>query len=104
MSVIDAEAMALALVACLVPPLAKLNPHKPSQRMCMVPMLALMTWMAVGFAINDVTHIFMMIWRPWYTGGTGTAYLVSIFWPDCITAQMQAGRCHENECLECTSS
>jgi len=76
--VIDAQAMVMALAMCLVPPLAKLNRHKPSERMCMLPALALLAMMATGLAILDMFYMVFLTSRRWFVGGTGNADMVSM--------------------------
>jgi len=75
---IDAQAMVMALAMCLVPPLAKLNRHKPSERMCTLPVLALLAMMAIALAILDTAYMALLISRPWFVGGTGNADMVSM--------------------------
>ncbi|KAL0030049.1 hypothetical protein WJX79_003470 [Trebouxia sp. C0005] len=75
---IDGQAMIMALAMCLVPPLAKLNRHKPSERMCTLPVLALLAMMTIGLAAVDVGYMAFLISRPWFVGGTGTSDMVSM--------------------------
>ncbi len=70
--------MVMALAMCLVPPLAKLNRHKPSERMCTLPVLALLAMMAIALAILDTAYMALLISRPWFVGGTGNADMVSM--------------------------
>ncbi|DBA94075.1 TPA: hypothetical protein ACH3X1_001723 [Trebouxia sp. C0004] len=72
---IDAQAISLALAACLVPPLAKLNRQKPAERMCTVTALARIFWMAVALGALDMSYSMYLVTRPWFAGGTGTAYM-----------------------------
>ena len=74
---IDAQAMVMALAMCLVRPLAKLNRHKPSERMCTLPVLALLAMMAIGLALLDTGYMAFLIFRPWFVGGTGNSNKVS---------------------------
>jgi len=78
---IDAQAMTMALAACLVPPLARLNRHKPSDRMCTWRALALLALMAFGLAMLDLSYMALLLTRPWFKGGTGNAYKVSVAYP-----------------------
>ncbi|KAL0030094.1 hypothetical protein WJX79_006699 [Trebouxia sp. C0005] len=71
---IDAQAMCLALAACLVPPLPKLNRHKPAERMCIWTALARIFCMTVALGALDTSYTLYLVTRPWFTGGTGTAY------------------------------
>ncbi len=75
---IDAQAMVMALAMCLVPPLAKLNRHKPSERMCTLPVLALLAMMPTGLAILDTAYMAFLVSRPWFVGGTGNSNMVSM--------------------------
>ncbi|KAL0027251.1 hypothetical protein WJX77_006828 [Trebouxia sp. C0004] len=80
---IDAQAMVMALAMCLVPPLAKLNRHKPSERMCTLPVLALLAVMALALAILDTVYMALLISRPWFVGGTGNSNMnpvVTLAW------------------------
>ena len=74
---IDAQAMSFSLAACLVAPLAKLNRHKPADRMCTVPAMARIAMIAVALICLDISYTMYLVTRPWFTGGTGTAYMVS---------------------------
>ncbi|DBA71770.1 TPA: hypothetical protein ACH3X2_011036 [Trebouxia sp. C0005] len=84
---IDAQAMCLALAACLVPPLPKLNRHKPAERMCIWTALARIFCMTVALGALDTSYTLYLVTRPWFTGGTGTAYNVSAIW--CISCCKQ---------------
>ena len=68
--------MVMALTACLVPPLAYLNRHKPADRMCKTPALVMITTMAVGLQLLDVAYLAFMVSRPWWTGGNGHSHNV----------------------------
>jgi len=70
--------MVMALAMCLVPPLAKLNRHKPSERMCTLSALALLAMMATGLAILDMLFMVFLTSRRWFVGGTGNADMVSM--------------------------
>ena len=74
--VIDVQAMLIALMACLVPALPRLNKHKPEVHMCTLPAVAIIAMNAVGLLILDISYMALMLTRPWYNGGTGDAYLV----------------------------
>lgn len=69
--------MSFSLAACLVAPLAKLNRHKPAQRMCTVTALARIAVVAAALVCLDMSYTVYLVTRPWFTGGTGTAYMVS---------------------------
>lgn len=75
---IDVQAMTMALTACLVPPLARLNPHKPSGRMCTQASLTRIAAMALGLEVLDVSYMILLSTRPWFQGGTGNAYMVHV--------------------------
>ena len=75
---IDVQAMTMALTACLVPPLARLNPHKPSGRMCTQASLTRIAAMALGLEVLDVSYMILLSTRPWFQGGTGNAYMVNV--------------------------
>ena len=94
---IDVQAMCMALAACLAPPLARLNWHKPSERICTTSGLARIAAMAVGLQVLDVSYMLLLCSRPWFKGGTGDAYLVSITLPPtaqgisvCLSVRMRA--------------
>ncbi|KAL0048212.1 hypothetical protein WJX82_010068 [Trebouxia sp. C0006] len=72
---IDAQAMSLALAACLVPPLPKLNRHKLAERMCTMTVLARIFCMTIAFGALDMSYSVYLVTRPWFAGGTGTAYM-----------------------------
>lgn len=82
MTFIDAEAMLIALAACLVPPLPKLNRHRSVDRVSRGPTLVLLFAMAASLQLIDVACIVLMTSRPWYSGGSGTAEHVSIYCSD----------------------
>ena len=73
MSWIDAEAMLIALAACLVPPLVQLNRHKSEDRMSRPTTLVLLFVMVAALEVMDMAIIILMTTQPWYTGGTGSA-------------------------------
>ena len=75
--VIDCEAMLVALVACLVPALPRLNRHKPAFHLFTLPAAAVIAVAAVLLLILDVSYMAFLVTRPWFGGGTGDAYLVS---------------------------
>ena len=70
--------MSLALAACLVPPLPKLNRHKPAEQMCTWTALARIVCMAVALGALDTSYSVYLATRPWFVGGTGTAYMVTV--------------------------
>ncbi len=82
--------MTIALTACLVPPLARLNPHKPSGHMCTHTTLARIAVIAVGLELLDISYMILLTTRPWFQGGTGNAYMVkalskhSVYTPACL--------------------
>ena len=80
---IDVQAMLVALVACLVPPLPRLNRHKPAFRLFTLPAAAVIAVGVVVLLILDVSYMALLITRSWFDRGTGTAYLVSpgVTWP-----------------------
>lgn len=75
---IDAQAMSLALATCLVPPLPRLNRHKLAERMCTMTALARIFCMTVAFGALDMSYSMYLVTQPWFVGGTGTAYMVSV--------------------------
>lgn len=76
--VIDAQAMLIALMACLVPALPRLNKHKPAVHLCTLPAVAVLAMNAVGLLILDISYMALLLTRPWFEGGTGDAYLVCV--------------------------
>ena len=78
---IDVQAMLVALVACLVPPLPRLNKHKPPERLCTFPALALIAMNAIGLLCLDISYTVLLVTRPWFKGGTGSSYMVSLSTP-----------------------
>lgn len=84
---IDIEAMLIALAACLVPPLAQLNRHKPVDCVSRTPTLVLLAVMAGCLVLIDWACVLLMTTRPWFTGGNGTAHNVSSC---CCVAPKQA--------------
>ena len=77
MTFIDAEAMLIALAACLVPPLPQLNRHRSVDRVSRGPTLVLLFVMAASLQLIDVACIILLTSRPWFRGGSGTAENVS---------------------------
>lgn len=93
-TIIDAEAMVIGLVACFVPPLAQLNRHKPADRLCKAPTLVLLFVMVVSLQCIDIAAIAIMATRPWFDGGNGTSRNVSSCCCDApgqITARLMQG-------------
>jgi len=78
MQAIDVQAMAMCLAACWVPPLEQLNRHKPSPRVCTFVGLTLLICMASSLQTAHVVNAVFLCTRPWFRGGTGTAYVVSL--------------------------
>ena len=78
MQAIDVQAMAMCLAACWVPPLKQLNRHKPSPRVCTFVGLTLLICMASSLQTAHVVNAVFLCTRPWFRGGTGTAYVVSL--------------------------
>ena len=71
------QAMVIACVACLVPPLPRLNRHKPADRLCTFPGLALIAVSALGLLALGIGHMALLVTRPWFAGGNGTGHMVS---------------------------
>ena len=76
-TIIDAEALGIGLVACFVPPLAELNWQKPADRLCKRPTLVLLFVMAVSLQCIDIAAIATLATRPWFDGGNGASQNVS---------------------------
>ena len=74
--VIDVQAVLIALMACLVPALPRLNKHKPAIHLCTLPAVAIIAMSVVGLLILDISYMALLLSRPWFHGGTGNAYLV----------------------------
>ena len=74
---IDAQAMIMALAACLIAPLPYLNRYKLPNRLCNPPALVLIVTMAVGLQTHTASYLAFMRTRPWYTGSNGTSRYVS---------------------------
>lgn len=77
MTVIDLQAMAMALACCWVPPLKKMNRHKPPPFTCSFSGLALVASTALALQTLHICLMLFLCTRPWFTGGNGTAYMVS---------------------------
>ena len=77
MQAIDVQAMAMALAACWVAPLGYLNRHKPSPLVCTTLRLGLLLTMVALLQGAITTNAVFLITRSWFTGGNGTAHLVS---------------------------
>lgn len=77
MTIIDLQAMAMALACCWVPPLKKMNRHKPPPCTCSFAGLALMASAALALQILHICLMLFLCLRPWFTGGNGSARLVS---------------------------
>ena len=73
---IDFQALTLAGVACLLPPLQQLNRHK-AEPVSSVPTFILLSFMAMLAATVQVLDLVVLETQPWFTGGTGTASSVS---------------------------
>ena len=86
---LDSEAMAMAICACWMKPLACLNRNRPPQHISGKYDLALLVSMAVCMQLAGLIGMAFMTSRPWYTGGTATSAFVSsplvrychMFWP-----------------------
>ena len=92
MTIIDAEAMLIALAACLVPPLIQLNRHKSEDRVSRPATLVLLFVMVAGLEVADIVIIIYMTTQPWYTGGTGSATNVSFCCCDTLKCKMSMAR------------
>lgn len=77
MGAIDLQAMAMALGCCWVPPINKMNRHKPTPHTCTLKGLLLMISAAIGMQVTHIGLMLFMSTRPAFLAGTGTAYLVS---------------------------
>jgi len=77
MGAIDLQAMAMALGCCWVPPIKKMNRHKPTPHTCTLKGLLLMISAAVGLQLTHIGLMLFMSTRPGCLAGTGTAHLVS---------------------------
>ena len=75
--VIDVQAMLVALVACLVPPLPRLNKHKPAFHLGTLRAIAFIAVNALGLLVLDISYMVLLRSKPWFHGGNGTAYMVS---------------------------
>lgn len=79
MSVLDLQAMALALAACWVAPSRHLNRHKPHIRSCTTAGLVLLVSAAIGLQVMQAGLMRYLTSRDWFQGGNGTSYLVKAF-------------------------
>lgn len=77
MTVIDLQAMAMALACCWVPPLKKMNRDKPPPFTCSFAGLALVASAALALQVLHICLMLFLCSRPWFTGGNGTADMVS---------------------------
>ena len=73
---IDFQAITLAGVACLLPPLKQLNRHK-AVPVSSVSTFILLSFMAMLAAAVQVVDMLIVIDSPWFPGGTGTSDSVS---------------------------
>ena len=90
MTVIDAEAMLIALAACLVPPLVQLNRHKSEAYVSRPTTLVLLFVMVAGLEAMDIAII--LTTQPWKTGATGSATNVSRCCCDALKTQAEHGQ------------
>lgn len=92
MTCIDAEAMLIALAACLVPPLVHLNRHKSDDRLSRPTTLVLLFIMVAALEAVDIAIIILLTTQSWYTGGTGTAANVSCCCCDAFKSKPSTAR------------
>jgi hypothetical protein len=77
-SAIDVQAMAIAMAACWVCPLRHMTPNKPPPVACNFQGLTLLLVMTVALQLFHTISMIFLCTRPWLTGGTGAADLVSL--------------------------
>ncbi len=77
-SIIDLQAMAMALAACWVAPLHHMTQHKPPATACTFSSFTLLVSMAACLLLSQTLQMVLLFTWPVFTGGTGTAYLVSL--------------------------
>ena len=90
---IDFQALTLAGVACLLPPLEQLNRHK-AEPVSSAPTFILLSFMAALAAAVQVVDLVIIMSQAWCTGGTGTPYSVStnLAMSSCIIAPVALPR------------
>ena len=104
MTVIDLQAMAMALACCWVPPLKNMNRHKPPPFTCSFSGLALVASTALALQTLHICLMLFLCTRPWFTGGNGTTYMVcnctthiynqSTAFTSCQTVVLASLSCH----------
>ena len=72
---IDFQALSLAFATCLVPPLKRLNRHRP-KAIITVTTFVLLGWMSALGALISFVNMMHLRQQPWFTGGTGKPYKV----------------------------
>ena len=77
-SAIDVQAMAIAMAACWVSPLRHMTPNKPPPVACNLQGLTLLLVMTMALQLFHTISMLFLCTRPWFTGGTGAADLVSL--------------------------
>ncbi len=77
-SAIDVQAMAIAMAACWVTPLRHMTPNKPPPVACNFQGLTLLLVMTMALQLFHTISMIFLCTRPWFTGGTGAADLVSL--------------------------
>ena len=77
-SIIDLQAMAMALAACWVAPLHHMTQHNPPATACTFSGFTLLVAMAAGLLLSQALQMVLLFTWPGFTGGTGTAHLVSL--------------------------
>ena len=78
-SLLDFQAIAIALASCWAPALPQLNHHKPPPGASHVASWALLAAMAMCLQLNQTMNMLFLCLQPWFPGGNGTAHLVSCF-------------------------
>lgn len=82
-SIIDLQAMAMALAACWVAPLHHLTQHTLPAIACTFSGFTLLVSMAAFLLLNQALQMVLLFTWPGFTGGTGTAHqnpVITVAW------------------------
>ena len=94
--VLDVLSMAMAIAACWMRPMPRLNRCKPQQRASGRYGLALVVTMAVCSQLGQIDSMAFLCTRPWFQGGNGSPNLVGILLGWHLPAMP------ESTCMMCT--
>ena len=77
-AVLDVMALSLGIACSMRPARAQLTSSQPPIRLCTVKNCTLLTATVLLCAGMSATACWFLTIQPWYTGGTGTSYKVSV--------------------------